>query len=68
MDRVPVSSSNVDSIAWEDNVLEVAFLSGGVYHYYDVSKDIYDDMLVADSVGSFLHQYVKGTYNYVKVG
>jgi len=67
MDRELVSSSNVESVGWSDGILEVSFLNGGIYQYYDVPEDVYNSMLIADSVGSFLHHHVKGFYDYAKV-
>ena len=70
MEMVPVSSSNVASVAYERSTqtLAVTFLHGGTYHYSGVPEDIYLGLLSAESVGSFLHQNVKGIYPYKKVG
>ena len=44
MERQYVSSSNIASIGYDpDNlVLEIEFLSGAVYQYYDVPQSVYD--------------------------
>ena len=71
MEMVPVSSSNVASIGFDraTQTLAVTFLHGGTYHYGPgVPEDIYLGLLSAESVGSFLHQNVKGIYPYQKVG
>ncbi len=38
MDRIQVRSSNIRSIGYDQNrqILEVEFLKGGVYQYFDV--------------------------------
>ncbi len=49
-------------------VLEIEFLSGSVYQYYDVPQSIYDGLMAADSHGKFLAAYIKkGGYRYTQV-
>jgi hypothetical protein len=52
-----VDSSHVSSVGYdqEDQVLEVKFKNGTTYRYLDVSPNIHQDILKADSVGKFLH-------------
>ena len=68
MQRVPVSSSNIASVGYDDNThtLEVEFHSGHVYQYFDVPKDVYDGLLTAGSVGKYFNQ-IKGFYRYARV-
>lgn len=63
-----VDSSNIEAIGYDDekNELHVQFLSGGYYVYYDVPKEIFDDLLTAPSKGSYLNREVKGVYRYAK--
>ena len=70
MERQYVVSSNIASIGYDpDNmVLEIEFLSGSVYQYYDVPQNIYDGLKAADSHGSFLATYIKKRgYRYSQV-
>lgn len=69
MNRVSVDSSNVASIGFdEDNlVLEVEFLNGSVYQYFDVPTQIYDGLRNAASVGAFLASQIKGHYRFSRV-
>ena len=46
-------------------VLEIEFLSGAVYQYYDVPQSIYDGLMAADSHGKFLATYI--SYRYTQV-
>jgi hypothetical protein len=68
MERNPVISSNIASIGYDEttSTLEVEFLNGGVYHYYDVPDSIYKDLLAAPSHGQYLVAYIKGRYRYSK--
>ena len=69
MDRIPVDSSNISSIGFDENsnTLEVEFHSGAVYQYFDVPLIIYQVMMEADSKGKYLAQHIKGNYRFVKV-
>lgn len=44
--------------------LAVQFKSGGTYHYSGVPAEVYAGMQQAESAGRFLHQAVKGQYDY----
>lgn len=61
MERQYVSSSNIVSIGFDpDNmILEVEFLNGAVYQYYDVPQSIYDGLMAADSHGKYFAAYIK---------
>lgn len=65
----PFASSNVESVRYDDeqNVLEVTFLNGGVYQYFDVPPQVADAFERADSKGSFLASDIKGNYRYSRV-
>ncbi len=70
MERQHVSSSNIASIGYDqDNmVLEIEFLSGAIYQYYDVPQSIYEGLMAADSHGKYLAAYIKkGGYRYAQV-
>jgi len=62
MRMIKVESSNVKSIGYSDNTLYVLFKNGGLYQYKDVPVKVYDDMLVAESVGIYLNKEVKKVY------
>lgn len=69
MNRHAVTSSNIASIGYDANsqTLEVEFLNGGVYQYFDVPQHIYDGIMSADSHGQYLAQNIKGVYRFSKV-
>lgn len=67
MTRIPVISSNVKSVGYERNVLEVEFLNNSIYQYKDVPRQVYSDMLATQSIGKYLNQFVKPTYSYEKI-
>lgn len=69
MQRLPVSSSNIASIGYDaqSETLEVEFLDGSVYQYFNVPAGTYEGLMAASSHGSYLSSHVKGTYQYQKL-
>lgn len=69
MERESVTSSNIDSIGYDESseTLEIEFLNGGVYQYFDVPKSVYYEMMSAASHGRYLAANIKGTYRFSKV-
>lgn len=63
MQRRPVRSSNVSSVGWEDDVLEVEFHSGHVYRYEGVPQSEYEALVGAASVSQYLNQHIIGQYD-----
>lgn len=63
------SSSNVARISFESSslTLEVEFLNGSVYQYYNVPQNVWEDFKNAGSKGQFIHQNLKGLYRYARV-
>ena len=69
MEREMVASSTVVSIGYEpaSSTLEVEFKTGGVYQYYNVPAQIYQQLMETDSKGKFLHVYIKPAYPFSRV-
>jgi hypothetical protein len=69
MNRQPVSSSNIASIGYDagSQTLEIEFLNGGVYQYFDVPQHVYEELMNASSHGQYLARVIKGAYRYSKV-
>lgn len=67
MEMIAVDSSNIESIGYEDETLQVHFVNGSTYQYFDVPAHIFDGLQAADSVGKYLATNVKGIYRYSKV-
>jgi hypothetical protein len=65
MDREQVKSSNIKSVGYdpEQKILEIEFKSGAVYQYEEVPEDVFQEMLVAESVGKYFNTQVKGNYS-----
>ncbi|WLO85518.1 KTSC domain-containing protein [Pantoea agglomerans] len=69
MERTAVSSSNLASVGYDADTLtlEVEFLNGTVYQYYDVPEGVFEELLNAGSVGSYFSHNVRNNYPTQKV-
>jgi hypothetical protein len=66
VDRIPVSSTNLRSVGYDSEalLLEIEFLDGAVYQYFSVPPAVYQDLMAAESKGSFLAKHVRNRYRY----
>jgi len=69
MDRQPVSSSNIASVGYQSTsgTLEIEFLSGGTYQYFDVPEQVHIDLVSASSIGGFFARNIKNRYQFQQV-
>ncbi len=69
MKRTHVESSNIESIGYDSrsNTLEVEFLNGTIYQYFDVPEKVFEGLMSADSHGKYLNANIKGIYRFSKV-
>ncbi len=70
MERYSVASSNISSIGYDagTETLEIEFLNGSIYQYYNVPQNMYDQLIQAGSTGRFLNTYIKNAYPYSRLG
>lgn len=63
-----VNSSNVDQVGYDEGQMElhVVFHGGALYVYQGVPLELFEQLLVAPSTGSFLNREIKNVYNYLK--
>lgn len=69
MNRICVQSSNIQSIGYDQDccVLEVEFLSGGLYQYDGVPRNVYEGLMGSASLGKYLASHIKNVYPARKV-
>ena len=48
-------------------ILEIEFLSKAVYQYFEVSEDIFDSLIAADSKGSYFNSAIRGRYPFSRL-
>lgn len=64
-----VLSREIEWIGYErkNSMLQVEFITGPVYQYYDVPETIYQDFLNASSYGGYFENQIKGRFNFRKI-
>lgn len=69
MYRNYVASSNIASIGYDEatETLEVEFLNGSIYQYYNVPAGLYEQLMQEGSKGRYLNTYIKNAYPYSRV-
>jgi len=69
MRRKPVSSSMIASIGYaaRTRTLEIEFLSGRIYQYFDVERETYDSLLKAPSLGTYFNTHIRDEYLFVRL-
>lgn len=69
MERIPVSSSNIASIGYNpvEFALEIEFLNGRIYQYYDVPEEVFNEMMAAESHGQYFYAYIRLVYPYQEI-
>lgn len=66
MNLLPVSSSRMNQVGWENNTMYIQFKNGQIYAYENVSKSEYEDFINSPSLGSALCRFDK-IHSYHKV-
>lgn len=61
---VESSALSEAAYSWLWQALAVRFCSnpGAVYVYYEVPESVFNDLVAADSIGSYYNSYIKGSY------
>lgn len=69
IDMLPVESSNVKSVGYDadSQTLAIEFKSGGVYHYEDVPKQTFADLMAAESPGKYVRSKIVGSFKHEKM-
>jgi hypothetical protein len=67
MKRDAVVSSAVRSVGYQDGTLEIEFVSGRVYQYFDVPERLYQELMRATSIGTFFNERIRDRFRFVRV-
>ena len=67
MNMIPVVSSDLSSVGYENGTLYIRFRSGGTYMYFYVPEDVYRGLMSASSNGRYFHAYIKNQYAYRRI-
>lgn len=69
MKREPVESSNLASVGYDaaKQILEIEFNHGGIYQYFNVPEEEYEELMSANSHGSYFVHNIKDVYEYDRI-
>jgi len=69
MEMIPVTSSNIAAIGYDEDsqTLQVEFNNGSNYQYFDVPERVFSELRNAGSVGAYLASNIKGIYRFSRV-
>jgi hypothetical protein len=70
MERKKVSSTSLASVGYDPSqkILEIEFNNGRVYLYQNVPEEIYEQLMSAESHGSYFNQHIRdGGYAYRQI-
>jgi hypothetical protein len=69
MQRQKVESSSISEIGYDEQfaTLEIEFIDGKVYQYFDVPKAVHDELLRSESIGKYFTTNVRGEYRFARV-
>jgi len=64
-----IKSSNIKCMGYSEKTqqLRVHFTNGGLFQYKDVPVDVYNEMMKADSIGSYFSKNIRTTFTCVKL-
>jgi hypothetical protein len=65
---VMLNSSNLSRARWDEGtqVLELEFVGGRIYQYFDVPLTVYQGLLSAGSHGAFFAENIRGHFRFAR--
>lgn len=67
MNRTPVQSHNLKAVGYENGTLQIEFVTGRVYEYFDVSPLVHGQLMNAESVGKFFTEHIRDRYEHREI-
>lgn len=69
MELKNVVSSNIAQVGHDpnQNVLIVRFKNGAYYRYDNVSEQVYNNFITAQSIGKYFQSYIRNAYPFKKI-
>lgn len=68
MRMIPVSSSDLSAVGYENRTLYIRFHCGGTYAYSGVPESIYIGLLNASSKGQYFHANIRSVFPTRRIG
>lgn len=69
MPRIELSSAGLKAATYQDQgaLLELEFRSGAIYRYFGVPAQTYQELLWAESKGTYFHYHIRDHFPYAKI-
>jgi hypothetical protein len=69
VNRTSVDSSLLVSVGYDHDrlVLETELTSAAVYQYLDVPESVFQELMSADSLGSYYNKNIRTNYRYIQL-
>jgi gluconate kinase len=69
MQRQFVESSMMRTVGYDpkEQILEIEFQSGRIYHYYEVEETVFKELIEAESLGRYFRDNIQDLYAYGQV-
>jgi hypothetical protein len=69
MRRRVVTSASVRSVGYDlpTGTLELEFVNGSIYQYYEVPQPTYAGLLAAPSIGNYVNTQIKPYFDFAEV-
>ena len=67
--REPVGSTAIASVGYSKRkqILELEFVNGAIYRYFEVPRSTYHGFMDADSKSHYFHQNIKGKFRSLRI-
>lgn len=67
IEMIAVQSTNVEAVGYDDgaSALHVRFKNGDTYVYQNVPKQVFEELMAADSKGSYVNRVLRPAYTEV---
>jgi hypothetical protein len=70
MHRIPVTSTEITQVGYQEDseTLEIKFVHGGLYQFFNVPSDVFEGLLSAPSKESYYHTKIGERFPCSRVG
>ena len=70
MHRIPVSSTEISQVGYHEDseTLEIKFEHGGVYQFFNVPSNVYDELMKAPSKEGYYHSKIGERFPCLRIG
>lgn len=66
---VELKSTNLRAAEYDPfmKTMTLRFHKGGDYEYMEVEREVFNDLVKAESAGQYFHKFIRGKYEFLKL-